>query len=320
MLWQRITFGALMIALAVGIVWVDGWLSTCGLTPIDEGTLGGTTKTRLMCGLALTLVLALLIMLAVFEMGRLSRQGGHTPATNWAAFVSVLLMLAPWVESQQQLSAAIPAIRLTGGVPLSLFLLACGVLGTFLCILARKTTERAFSNLAVTCLMMLYLGLLGSFAIRIRCLNPGPGGAALVIFFIMTVKAGDIGAYFTGKVCGKNKLAPWVSPGKTLEGAVGALVLATVAACAGIWLWEHKLATSLGPPPLSLAQALTFGLVMAVCGHLGDLVESLMKRDLGSKDSGQVVPAFGGLLDILDSPVFTAPIAWWLLTFLGPIG
>ncbi|NLE60968.1 MAG: phosphatidate cytidylyltransferase [Planctomycetes bacterium] len=316
MLWQRITFGALMIALAVGVVWVDGWLSACGLTPIDEGTLGVSTKTRLMCGLALTLVLALLIMLATFEMGRLCRQGGHNPAVGWAAFVSVLLMLAPWVESQQQLAAAVPAVRLTGGMPLSLFLFTGGVLGAFLCILARKTTERAVANLAVTCLMMLYLGLLGSFAIRIRCLDPGPGGAALVIFFILTVKAGDIGAYFTGKACGRHKLALWVSPGKTIEGAVGALVLAAAVACAGIWLWEHKLANSLGPPPLSLAQAVVFGLLMAVCGHLGDLVESLMKRDLGSKDSGQVVPAFGGLLDILDSPVFTAPIAWWLLTFL----
>ncbi|HPD31135.1 MAG TPA: phosphatidate cytidylyltransferase [Phycisphaerae bacterium] len=320
MLWQRIAFGTLMIAVVVGLAWLDGWLSACGLTSLDEGVLGGATRIRLMCGLALTLALALLIMLAVFEMGRLSRQGGHNPATNWAAFVSVLLMLAPWIEAQQKLSSAVPALRLTGGMPLSLFLLTGGILGASLCILARKTTERAFSNLAVTCLMMLYLGLLGSFVIRIRCLDAGPAGAALVIFFILTVKAADIGAYFTGIACGKHKLAPWVSPGKTIEGAAGAVVLAAFAACAAIWLWECCLDSTLGPPPFSLAQAVIFGLVTAVCGHLGDLVESLMKRDLGSKDSGQVVPAFGGLLDILDSPVFTAPIAWWLLTFFGRIG
>lgn len=320
MLWQRIAFGTLMIAVVGGLVWLDGWLSACGLTSLDEGTLGGANRIRLMCGLALTLALALLIMLAVFEMGWLSRQGGHNPATNWAAFVAVLLMLAPWIEAQQKLSSAVPALRLTGGVSLSLFLLTGGILGASLCILARKTTEKAFSNLAVTCLMMLYLGLLGSFAIRIRCLDPGPAGAALFIFFTLTVKAADIGAYFTGITFGKHRLAPWVSPGKTIEGSAGALVLAAGTACATIWLWEYWLDSTLGPPPFSFAQAVIFGLVMAVCGHLGDLVESLMKRALGSKDSGQVVPAFGGLLDILDSPVFTAPIAWWLLTFFGRIG
>ena len=320
MLWQRILFGSLMIAAAVGIVALDGWLSWCGLAPLDEAPLSGMVKTRLMCGLALTLMLAVLIMLATFEMGRLCREGGHQPAADWAAFVSVLLMLAPWVEFQQHIASATPGIRLMGGMPLSLFLLTGGVLGAALCILARKTTEKAVSNLAVTCLMMLYLGLLGSFAIRIRCLDPGPGGAAAVIYFILTVKAGDIGAYFTGKLCGKHKLAPWVSPGKTIEGAVGALLLAAAVSCAAVWLWENRLDITLGPAPLTMSQALVFGVFMAICGHLGDLVESLMKRDVGSKDSGRAVPAFGGLLDIVDSPVFTAPIAWWMLTFCGRIG
>lgn len=320
MLWQRLIYGALMIAVVLGIVLLDGWLSWCGLAPLEKATVSSMLKTRLMCGLALTLILALLIMLAAFEMGRLCRAGGHQPAAGWAAFVSVLLMLAPWVEFQQRMAAATPSLPLIGEMPLSPFLVTGGVLGACLCILARKTTEKAISNLAVTCLIMLYLGLLGSFTVRIRCIDPGPRGAAAVIYFILAVKAGDIGAYFTGKLCGRHKLAPWVSPGKTIEGAVGALVLAAAVACGAIWLWQNRLAATLGQAPLTITQALVFGILMAICGHLGDLVESLMKRDVGSKDSGHALPAFGGLLDIADSPVFTAPIAWWMLTFFGPIG
>lgn len=318
MLWQRITFGALMIALVVGIVLLDGWLSLRGSAPAQEVLAPGIARNRPLCGLALTLMLALLIMLAAFELGHLCRMGGYRPASGWAAFVSVLLMLAPWIEFQQRLASAAPAIRLTGGMSLSLFLLAGGVLGAMLCVLARKRTERAVADLAVTCLSFLYLGLLGSFAIRIRCFDPGPAGGVAVIYFVLTVKAADIGAFFTGKFFGRRKLAPWVSPGKTIEGAVGALVAATAAACGALWLWR-QLGPSLGPSPLNMTQALIFGPVMAVCGHLGDLVESLIKRDVGSKDSGQVVPAFGGLLDILDSPVFTAPVAWWLLALWGRI-
>lgn len=190
MLWQRITFGALMIALIVGIVFLDGWLSARGLASMDEGLPSPPTPTgtRLMCGLALTLALSILIMLSAFEMGNLCVAGGHRPSAGWAVFVSVLLMLAPWIEFQQRLASATPAVRLTGGMSLSLFLLTGGVLGACLCILARKTTERAVTNLAVTCLTFLYLGLLGSFAVRIRCLDPGPGGDTALIYFILTVK------------------------------------------------------------------------------------------------------------------------------------
>jgi phosphatidate cytidylyltransferase len=166
--------------------------------------------------------------------------------------------------------------------------------------------------MAVTMFLILYLGLLGSFAVRIRCMDRGPGGAALIVYFILTVKSSDIGAYFTGMAFGKHKLIPWLSPGKTVEGAVGAVAFAAVIGAAGMLLWRAF--PALGPAPFSLPQALVFGAVMAITGHMGDLTESAFKRDGGAKDSGQVIPAFGGLLDLLDSPLFTAPIAWALLT------
>jgi phosphatidate cytidylyltransferase len=320
MIWQRLGFGALMIALVIGVVALDGWLSAKAMAPAAEGTEMIAARTRPMCGLAITLLLAVVVMLSAFEMGRLCRAGGYSPAANWAAFVAVLLMIAPWAEMQQRLPVADRFSAATGpGTPLSLFLVTGGLLGAALVVLARKVIERAIANIAVTLLIILYLGLLGSFVVRVRCLWPGPAGAAAVSFFLITVKSGDIGAFFVGKLLGRHKLAPWVSPGKTIEGAIGAILLAVATACGGVLIWQ-RLESTLGPPPIQMSQAIIFAVVMALCGLLGDLIESLMKRDVGSKDSGHIVPSFGGYLDIVDSPLFTAPIAWWMLTFWARIG
>ena len=141
----------------------------------------------------------------------------------------------------------------------------------------------------------------------------------MLIVFLAVVKSGDMGAFFAGKLLGKRKLVPWLSPGKTVEGALGALVLAAGVSVGLMALWS-RVEQTLGPRPVNVAQALVFGIVMAIVGHLGDLTESLIKRDVGSKDSAQVVPAFGGLLDLVDSPLFAAPVAWWLLTLWQRIG
>lgn len=310
MLHQRLLFGALMIAGIVGIVSLDAWLSQRGLSA--QATGGAAV---LGCALPMALLVVFLAVLATYEMNQLCVAGGYRPAVNWVALVSGGLAFLPWLEMQRRLSSAMsPLFELD--LPLELWWLACGLLGTCLAVLLRKTTERALGNMAMSLFLVLYLGLLGSFAVRIRCLWPGPAGALLVVYFILTVKAGDIGAYFTGLMFGRHKLVPWLSPGKTVEGAVGALVYATLVAGVGTVLWSRF--PVWGPPPVTLMQALIFGVVMAVAGHLGDLTESAFKRDVGIKDSGRVVPAFGGLLDILDSPLFAAPIAWWLLTIWLP--
>ena len=306
MLKQRLLYGSLMIVAIVGFVLLDGWLSQSALTrAISAPELGAPGDTTLLrCALPITLLVVFLCVLATYEMSHLCQAGGFRPAAHWAALVSAGLAFLPWLEMQNlQARVAIP-------IHLSLWWLTGGLLGTCLALLLRKTTERALSNMALTMFLILYLGLLGSFAVRIRCLLPGAAGAGLVVYFILTVKSSDIGAYFTGLAFGRHKLIPWLSPGKTIEGAVGAVVLSALVAAGGVYLWERL--PILGPAPLKIPQALAFGAVMAIAGHLGDLTESAFKRDMGVKDSGQVVPAFGGLLDILDSPLFTAPIAWYV--------
>jgi phosphatidate cytidylyltransferase len=266
----------------------------------------------------MTLLVVFLSILATYEMAQLCRAGGFEPVAHWAALVSGGLAFIPWIEMQQRLGVLGARAWLNDAhMPLILWWLTGGLLGTCLAALRRKTTAKALSNMALSTFLILYLGLLGSFAVRIRCMDPGPGGAALVVYFILTVKSSDIGAYFTGMAFGRHKLIPWLSPGKTVEGAVGAVIFAALVGAGGMVLWRRF--PGLGPAPLALLQALAFGGLMAIAGHMGDLTESAFKRDMGLKDSGHVVPAFGGLLDILDSPLFTAPIAWWLFIIWAPI-
>jgi phosphatidate cytidylyltransferase len=123
--------------------------------------------------------------------------------------------------------------------------------------------------------------------------------------FIFVVKFADIGAYTIGVLFGKHKFSPRISPGKTWEGMGGAVAAAVIVsflfgACCDIMGW---------------LPAVIFGIFIAFTGQLGDLVESMMKRDAETKDSSNKVPGFGGILDIIDSPLFTAPFAYLFFTF-----
>lgn len=319
MLKQRLLYGALMILAIVAIVVLDGALSNRALARVAAADAVEPERNRLVaCGLPVTLLVVMLTVLATYEMAGLCRTAGYRPVTHWAATVGAGLAFLPWLERMQREFAPVNPVMAFVAVqmPIALWWIAGGLLGACLAALLRRTTERALTNMALTCFLILYLGLLGSFVVRIRLMELGAGGAALVVYYILTVKSSDIGAFFTGRTFGRHKLIPWLSPGKTIEGAFGAVLFSAGVAILGIVLWKQL--PALGPAPLSLMQALFFGVVMAVGGHLGDLTESAFKRDVGTKDSGQVVPAFGGLLDILDSPLFTAPIAWWLLNIWAP--
>ncbi len=181
----------------------------------------------------------------------------------------------------------------------------------------RNGTEpaRAVAAVGWTVLVVLTVGLLGVFLAKIRFLprtlradvDPIEGFLYLVLA-IGCVKGSDIGAYFTGTAIGRHKLVPRLSPGKTVEGLVGALVCGTAGAVAIGLAWGR----------FTLGQMLLFGAVVSVSSILGDLAESLIKRSCEVKDSGPI-PTFGGALDILDSMLAAAPVAYLLLVLLsGP--
>jgi phosphatidate cytidylyltransferase len=145
-----------------------------------------------------------------------------------------------------------------------------------------------------------YVGLVGFFLDLYRWPNLGShGGLKLVVVVIACAALADTGAYLTGSVAGRHKLAPRLSPSKTVEGAIGGCVICTV----GL--------TFLGPwlVPIGAGQAALMGLILSVVGQAGDLVESSLKRHAGVKDASNLIPGHGGLLDRLDSLLFVAPIA-----------
>jgi phosphatidate cytidylyltransferase len=132
-----------------------------------------------------------------------------------------------------------------------------------------------------------------------------PNGELLIFFLLLVTWAGDTGAYYAGMSLGRRKLAPVISPNKTVEGLIGGLMLAVLAAV-GARLWFL--------PSFSLADCLATGLLLTGAGVLGDLAESALKRSAGVKDSGSLIPAHGGMLDRLDSLLFTAPAFYYYVT------
>lgn len=145
----------------------------------------------------------------------------------------------------------------------------------------------------------LYVGLPMALMVSLRSLGEGTWGLAALLTVILVTKSCDAGAYFTGRALGRHKLIPRLSPGKTREGAIGGIVTSTIVAFACLtWLFPALTTVSEQPPWYG---ALILGPVLAIAGMLGDLAESLFKRDCSAKDSGSWLPGLGGVWDVTDS-------------------
>jgi phosphatidate cytidylyltransferase len=159
---------------------------------------------------------------------------------------------------------------------------------------------------AATLFAAAYVGALGGTMAALRVLEPASDGAWRVTLLLAIVMTSDTFAYFTGSAFGRHKLAPLVSPGKTVEGLAGGLVGGVVAAL---------VVRQFGLPQLPLMAAIGLGIVVSAFGVAGDLVESLIKRWSGVKDSGRLFPGHGGMLDRLDSLLFGAPVLYYYFLY-----
>ena len=176
---------------------------------------------------------------------------------------------------------------------------------------------RALVDVALSVFAICYVGLLTSFLVLLRSFDSPTWGMVALLSTISVVKMSDTGAYTFGRLCGRHKLAPRLSPGKTIEGLIGGLVTAVATAL----VWPLVLIPRMIPDSAqSVAGWLVFALLIAAAGVIGDLSESLLKRDTGCKDSGRWVPGLGGVLDILDSLLFASPVAFccWAVGLVGP--
>jgi len=176
----------------------------------------------------------------------------------------------------------------------------------------------ALQSVAFNVLGFVYIPVLFHFAARMVFLVPGSGqvpGALLLLLCLTVTKFTDMGAYLVGTLIGRHKMIPHVSPGKTWEGFAGALIIALAATC----MFYHFF-----PAPDQLgvlggwAHVVTLGLLLPLLAVVGDLAESVLKRALGAKDSGQMLPGIGGALDLIDSICFTAPALYFYVKWVMP--
>lgn len=197
------------------------------------------------------------------------------------------------------------------GVYANLFLTFALV--TLMCLeLTRKESQGALSHISSTILGVIYIAYLGSHLILLReypltvNMDYGVGSALVFLAFIITW-AGDTGAYAVGSLFGRHKLLPRISEKKTREGAAGGLVFSVAAAF---------LARATFAPFLDVWHAALLGVLAGIVGQLGDLFESLVKREVEVKDASDMIPGHGGVLDRFDSLLFTAPLTYYFIKFV----
>jgi phosphatidate cytidylyltransferase len=274
---RRTLFAVVAIPIVLGVIWVGD--------------------------AALAALLAIAAALAAWEFFRLAERGEYAPLGAIGIGVAAIL---PLVAHAQRRGVVTPSV--TWAVLAVLAILAVALV-------ARGPARRPIGAVAVTVLGVVYTGGLLSYAYILRYhrfTNYALGaeaGAVLLLLPVLLTWTSDTGGYFVGRSLGRHKLLPSVSPGKTIEGAVGAVVLCAIVA----WVYMRYVLVPYAQLALTPVSAALFGIGVSVAVQIGDLVESLMKREVAVKDSSHLVPGHGGVLDRLDGMLFALPVAYWLL-------
>lgn len=293
MLSWRLTISAILIPSIIGLFWWDASLGASALV---------------------LLIFCLLVTLrSTWEMCQLLKTRQMKPQFELTAACSVLVIFATWGQTWLRLPAEGHV-----GLLASLGCVAAALMTSFVLLLLFEAARfrkagSSLESLGANSITVLYAAGLLAVLCQMRWYPRPEIGYFVVASVIICVKSGDTMAYTFGRLFGKRKMVPWLSPGKTWAGGFGAMVGSGL----GGWAWltfGGKLFDA-GPQVISFNSVIAYSLMLGVVGLVGDLCESLIKRDAEKKDSAQLMPGFGGLLDLLDSPLFAAPfaLAWWAL-------
>jgi phosphatidate cytidylyltransferase len=283
MLKYRLVFGTLMTVFFAALVIFDGWMDgTLTASAADDKPVQGTI---------LCILIALLVIPAQLELSKLA-EAKNLKIFSPISIIASILFATSWYWPQfLQIE---PRIYLY-------FIPAFVLMALLLYQYIRYGTSAVLANCGASYFSIIYLGLLGAFVLAVR-IDFGPWA---LLMFVFVVKSADIGAYSFGSLFGKHKFSPKISPGKSWEGMAGAVATAIIVAIlfaliCDIMVWWL---------------AVIFGSCFAFIGQMGDLAESMIKRDAKQKDSAIAVPGFGGILDILDSLLPAAPFAYLFFMF-----
>lgn len=299
MLKHRLITGPILILLLWGIIWFDGWMDTVQLSGAMQRIFMG--KNHFPAGVALFGLALVMSLLAALELGVIfAAQGIMTRRwlTVFAALFGLIISYSIPMHTEAVTVVAIVSTSMVGLFVLSLMTFS-----------RQQNVTGVIAAAGAVLFTMIYLGLMLGFLLALRRTH----SAWWIVGIILTTKSADIGAYFTGRAIGRHKLIPWLSPGKTWEGLAGGIVMAALVGLGFAWLSQFLEADSDHVP---LGMGLFCGAVFAVVGLFGDLTMSLFKRGSGLKDSSMILPGLGGMLDVLDSPLLVAPVAYWMLSFL----
>lgn len=258
-------------------------------------------------GAPLATLLAIAAALAAWEFGRLAGAGGARPLTGWLIGGAAAL---PLLTHAAHLGLVVPPVSVVAlAVPLLLSV----------ALWRRGVDGRPLESVASTLLGIWYTGGMLSFAYALRhhrfAIGAAAGTALLFVPLVVTWVT-DAGAFFVGRAVGGAKLMPSVSPGKTWAGAIGGTLLGVV----GAWAFGRWVLAPVAHLGVGIGGAVLLGAALSVAAQVGDLVESLLKRQAGVKDSSRLIPGHGGVLDRTDSLLFTLPLGYVLLDLVLRVG
>ena len=249
------------------------------------------------------IIMMVLAGLGLHEFYTMVQKKGHQPFMRLGIVAGIVLMAATFINVSGLWGPVSSPARVNDFETSVIILFVLG-----LCVrqFVSKTSKSGMEAMGLTLLGLMYVPWLLNFIQKINFF-PGVQGNFYVLYFILVTKFSDLGAYVTGSLIGKHKMIPRISPGKTWEGFGGAIVISTAASLGFYYLAGKNLA---GMTP---THAVILGIVLSVAAVVGDLIESIFKRESGVKDSGTFFPGIGGILDLLDSLLFNAPIMYLYL-------
>jgi phosphatidate cytidylyltransferase len=281
----RLLLGPPLILLFLAIIWLDEWIRA------RHG----------FRGLFFTLFMLVVGVAAGRELAKIFRARRIATSVRINGFAICAGLLAASLTATEL--GGVSGVAMVGTT-------AAAVMVVALLFYSRgHNVDGVVASVSATLLAFVYVGLMGGFLILLL----KEFSAWVMLGVVLVTKCCDIGAYFVGRAIGRHKLIPWLSPGKTWEGFFGGVAASAVAGLVAARLTHGPVP---GVPDLQWWQGALLGAMFGALGQCGDLVASLLKRDAGMKDYSRALPGFGGVMDIADSPLLVAPVAYWLLKLI----
>ena len=248
-------------------------------------------------------IMVFLAATGLFEFYGLAARRDLVCFRYWGVFGGILLMLGTFFHLTGHLGIHGSPARVNDFETVFIVIF---VLGLCLRQFVSRSNTAGILAVSVTLFGLMYVPWLLNFIQKINFF-PGVEGRYYLLYFVLITKFSDTGAYIVGSLIGRHKMIPRISPGKTWEGFAGAIVLSTLASVGFAHVFADHLAG------MTIFHGIVLGVVLSGGAVVGDLIESLFKREAGMKDSGQLFPGIGGILDLLDSLLFNAPIMYMYL-------